>query len=85
MRQKGGNVRYAILLTCLIQSFEEIPGGEHWFDGIMTHGLVGDFLQNVSRINPFISRVTKRFLIANPREMSQRGGIKVEQLISLEK
>lgn len=63
-------------------SFEEVPSSGHWFDNIMTHGKVGDFLRNVSAINPFIRPVSKRFLVANPREMGQRGTIKVEQLIS---
>ena len=61
---------------------DEVPGGGHWFDGIMTEGEVGNFLRNMSAINPFIRPLTKRFVVANPREMGQRGGIKVEQLIS---
>lgn len=61
---------------------EEVSGGGHWFDDIMTHGQVGHFLRNMSAINPFVRPVTKRFVIANPREMGQRGDIKVEQLIS---
>jgi hypothetical protein len=61
---------------------DEVVGGGHWFDGVMTKGQVGDFLRNISAASPFVSRVTKRFVVANPREMGQRGGIKVEQLIS---
>ena len=51
----------------------------------MTHGQVGDFLRTMSTINPFVRPMTKRFVIANPREMGQRGGIRVEQLVSPER
>lgn len=61
---------------------DEVPGGGHWFDGIMTQGEVGNFLRDMTAINPWIRPLTKRFVIANPREMGERGGIKVEQLVS---
>jgi hypothetical protein len=48
----------------------------------MTSGSVGQFLDNVSSAHPFIRPLSTSFLIANPREMGQRGDIKVEQLIS---
>jgi hypothetical protein len=48
----------------------------------MTDGQVGEFIRNMSTTSPIVKPITKRFLIANPREMDQRGNIKVEQLMS---
>jgi len=82
VNRKGGNVTYMSFSQNANERLDEVPGGGHWFDGIMTEGEVGNFLRNMSAINPFIRPLTKRFVLANPREMGQRGGIKVEQLIS---
>lgn len=48
----------------------------------MAEGLIGEYLSDVSSRAPFTTPVTKSFVVANPREMGPRGGIKVEQLIS---
>ena len=82
VNRKGGNVTYDFFRCRANERIDEVPDGGHWFDRIMTQGEVGDFLRKMSAANPFIRPVTKRFVIANPREMGQRGGIKVEQLVS---
>jgi hypothetical protein len=64
------------------QRFDEVPGSGHWFDNIMTEGSVGNFLRNMTSEYPFERPTTHRFVVANPREMGFRGGIKVEQLLS---
>jgi len=75
-------LRICPLVTTLIVRLDEVSGSGHWFDGIMTQGEVGDFLRNMTAINPWIRPLTKKFVIANPHKMGQRGGIKVEQLVS---
>src|SRR5271168_5111126 len=82
VNRKGGNVTYMSFSQNANERLDEVPGGGHWFDGIMTEGEAGNFLRNMSAMNPFIRPLTKRFVVANPREMGQRGGIKVEQLVS---
>jgi len=49
----------------------------------MTEGSVGDFLRNMTSEYPFDRFTSNRFAVTNPREMGSRGGIKVEQLLSL--
>jgi hypothetical protein len=80
--ERGGNITFITIVAGLNIRYDEVPGAGHWFDGIMTSGTVGHFLRNVSSVHPFFRPITKSFLIANPREMGQRGDIKVEQLIS---
>jgi hypothetical protein len=82
VRQGGGNIEYFPRGPEINGRFEEVPGAGHWYDGIMTQGLIGEYLRNISSKSPFTTPVTESFVIANPREMGQRGDIKVEQLIS---
>jgi hypothetical protein len=84
VRQNGGNISFFFRFWA-DGRYEEVPGAGHWFDGVMTSGKVGEFFRNLSNTYeyPGIPRaVTRAFVIANPREMGERGDIKVEQLIS---
>jgi len=81
----GGNVEYCPVGSKTNARYEEVPDAGHWYDGIMTQGLIGEYLTNISSKPPFTAPITRSFVIANPREMGQRGGIKVEQLISWKK
>jgi len=78
----GGNVEYYLMGSETNRRYEEVPNAGHWYDGIMTQGLIGEFLTTISSNPPFTAPTTRSFLIANPREMGQRGGIKVDQLVS---
>jgi hypothetical protein len=64
------------------ERYDEVPGAGHWFDGVMTSGHVGQFLRKYTTGPPFPRPLTQSFVIANPREMGERGDIQVEQLIS---
>jgi hypothetical protein len=84
VRQMGGNISFILILLSDVR-YEEVPGAGHWFDGVMTSGKISEFFQNLANTYeyPGIPRaITKTFVIANPREMGERGDIKVEQLIS---
>lgn len=83
-RKSGKQVPIScISITCRSdQRFDEVPNSGHWFDNIMTEGSVGKFLQNMTSEYPFERPTSHRFVVANPREMGFRGGIKVEQLLS---
>jgi hypothetical protein len=81
VRNQGGNISCVPMFE-VDDRLDEVPGAGHWFDGVMTSGSVGEFLRNVSSIRGFPRPVTKSFVIANPREMGERGDIQVEQLMS---
>ena len=62
----------------------ELPGKGHWFDGVMTTRCLRKFYSEVLANGLATPELPYRFDIvtANPADLSSRGGILIDQLIS---
>lgn len=62
--------------------YSEISGKGHWWEGVMTEGLLPEFLSLALNEHSEIPALPKKFsiVVANPANMASRGGIIVDQL-----
>lgn len=60
----------------------EIPGQGHWWEGVMTDGRLGSFLEYYLQEKPEIQTLPDTFsvVVASPADTGARGGIVVDQL-----
>lgn len=63
--------------------YQEVPGRDHWWEGVATQGRLPELYKEHLEENPAIPELPQEFsiVVANPADMGSRGGIKVDQLL----
>ena len=65
-------------------SYYEVPGEGHWYEGIMTTQQLRKFYTHYLERDTAIPELPRAFqiVVANPRTMGSRGGLLVDQLVT---
>jgi hypothetical protein len=71
-----------IHLTGAQSNYSEVPGQNHWWDGVMTTGPLEDFYHAQTRNLDVLPRKLDEFtiIVGDPGDMGSKGGLKVLQL-----